>query len=59
MDLPSALSKLDIAHHLGLEQTPDRAWNIVTCSAKTREGVGEAVKWVLQQGQKIKPRSGK
>mmetsp|Transcript_15311 Transcript_15311/g.42822 ORF Transcript_15311/g.42822 Transcript_15311/m.42822 type:complete len:186 (+) Transcript_15311:273-830(+) len=53
MDLAAAMSKADVGQRLQLDGLQGRTWQIAECSAKTGEGVEEAVKWILQQVKKI------
>lgn len=47
-DLLSALSASDISLGLGLTAIKDRPWQIQACSAKTNEGLGEGMEWLVK-----------
>ena len=48
-DLISALSPAEISKELGLDDIRERTWNIQACSAKTGEGLSEAMEWLVDQ----------
>ena len=48
-DLINALSEQEISDQLGLNELRDRVWQILPCSAKTGEGLQEAMEWIVEQ----------
>eukprot|EP01006_Ploeotia_vitrea_P064129 TRINITY_DN87035_c0_g1_i1.p1 TRINITY_DN87035_c0_g1~~TRINITY_DN87035_c0_g1_i1.p1 ORF type:complete len:181 (+),score=10.18 TRINITY_DN87035_c0_g1_i1:90-632(+) len=48
-DLLNALSPSEITTELSLNEMRDRTWQILPCSAKTGEGLQEAMEWVVEQ----------
>lgn len=48
-DLVSALSHSEISEALGLDDIRERTWNIQACSAKTGEGLSDAMEWLVMQ----------
>ena len=46
-DLVSALTPAEISKELGLDDIRERTWNIQPCSAKTGEGLSEAMEWLV------------
>ncbi len=48
-DLLNALSQDEITLELGLNELRDRTWQILPCSAKTGEGLQEAMEWIVEQ----------
>lgn len=48
-DLIGALSPQEVAVLLDLTDLRDRQWHIQGCSAKTGEGLGEGISWVVMQ----------
>ena len=46
-DLANALDPQGIAESLNLHDLRDRKWHIQGCSAKTGDGLGEGVGWIL------------
>jgi ADP-ribosylation factor-like protein 3 len=48
-DLLNALSEEEISVELGLNELRDRVWQILPCSAKTGDGLQEAMEWVVEQ----------
>lgn len=48
-DLLNALSEEEISVELGLNELRDRIWQILPCSAKTGDGLQEAMEWIVEQ----------
>ncbi len=48
-DLLNALSEEEISAELGLFELRDRIWQILPCSAKTGDGLQEAMEWIVEQ----------
>jgi ADP-ribosylation factor-like protein 3 len=48
-DLLNALSPSEITTELGLNDLRERTWQILPCSAKTGEGLQEAMEWIVEQ----------
>ena len=48
-DLLSALSPSEITTELSLNELRERTWTILPCSAKTGEGLQEAMEWLVEQ----------
>jgi ADP-ribosylation factor-like protein 3 len=48
-DLLSALSPGEITTELALNELRERTWTILPCSAKTGEGLQEAMEWLVEQ----------
>jgi signal recognition particle receptor subunit beta len=48
-DLMNALSPAELTTDLELHAIRDRVWHIVSCSAKTGDGLQEAMEWVVGQ----------
>jgi len=48
-DLLNALSPSEITTELGLNELRERTWNILPCSARTGEGLQEAMEWIVEQ----------
>ncbi|GMH33963.1 hypothetical protein BSKO_01797 [Bryopsis sp. KO-2023] len=50
-DLPTALSPVEIAEGLNLDEIKDRGWQIVASNALTGDGLGKGMEWL---GDKIR-----
>ena len=44
----SALPAEEIEELLNLDMINDRAWTIIACSAKEKEGLKEGLEWLMQ-----------
>ncbi len=58
-DLLNALSQDEITIELGLNELRDRTWQILPCSAKTGEGLQDAMEWIVEQINSTKTEEGK
>lgn len=50
-DLPAALSPVEIAQALGLEDIKDRPWQIVPSNGLTGEGLDKGTDWLVERLQ--------
>ena len=48
-DLVNALQPDEITSQLQLDGARDRTWQILPCSAKTGEGLQEAMEWIVEK----------
>lgn len=48
-DLPTALSPVEIAQAMRLEEIKDRPWQIVPSNGLTGEGVDKGVEWMAEK----------
>jgi ADP-ribosylation factor-like protein 3 len=56
-DLMSALTPAELTTELALEGIRARVWQLLPCSAKTGEGLQEAMEWLVEQINVNKPAS--
>ena len=48
-DLLSAMTPEEITKELGLDGVRERVWQILPCSAKTGDGLQDAMEWIVLQ----------
>ena len=57
-DLLNAASAAEISTSLNLNAIRERNWNILPCSAKTGEGLQDAMEWLVEQINSGKDKEG-